>query len=84
MTKVSLRFSHFQVEKKEDGIAGEREENPVMEAVRRKTPLDLKKGDEMWEGKERGEQTEQARKHSRCDGYLKLLMTHFKLTDSLH
>ena len=26
----------FQVEKKEDGIAGEREENPVMEAVRNK------------------------------------------------
>ena len=32
------QFSHFQVEKKEDGIAGEREENPVMEAVRRKIP----------------------------------------------
>ena len=28
---------NFQVEKKEDGIAGEREENPVMEAVRRKS-----------------------------------------------
>ena len=30
LTKVILCF---QVEKKEDGIAGEREENPVMEAV---------------------------------------------------
>ena len=73
MTKVSLRFSHFQVEKKEDGIAGEREENPVMEAVRRKTRLDLKKGDEMLEVKDRGKQTEQARKLGRFDSYLRNL-----------
>ena len=28
-----MEFLCFQVEKMEDGIAGEREENPVMEAV---------------------------------------------------
>ena len=53
LTKVILCF---QVEKKEDGIAGEREENPVMEAVserereseekeaRWKSDVDIKEG----------------------------------------
>ena len=36
-TKRSLEEQNFQVEKKENGIAGEREENPVMEAVRSKS-----------------------------------------------
>ena len=35
MNQSKTTISCFQVEKKEDGIAGEREENPVMEAVRR-------------------------------------------------
>ena len=31
---ADMENTFFQVEKREDGIAGEREENPVMEAVR--------------------------------------------------